>query len=775
MKYLFIILTLILGPFCQANDPSKSMEGLHVSALSYWVEPEGKPLSWQQVLTQANWQEHSGEFNLGYAHKRVWVSQNIHSFTDDNWVMQIPYPLLDYLDVYLLKGTTLVSQLHSGDLRPFNMRVVKVPEFILGLSAKSDSQYRMIARIETEGTMMMPIQWRTERQYAEHLATQQLIYGGYYGVLIVMALYHLFIFLVVRERGYIFYVSSITAFVFLQLSFDGRGFAWLWADFPQLNAVMFPLSYCIYQLAIFTFMNEFLHLRESSKILYRYFVFLRVAALFNLGALFFLPYEKIVPVIVITGIIGIVSGLLSGAYLWFKGFTAARYFTCAWLVFLVGLLLLNFRGWGLGETSWLSQYGYLLGSVFEVLLLAFSLADRINTVSRQKRQVELELIESQKQNLITLKRYEHLYQYAPVGNFQSDGQHRLISVNHACAKIFGFDSPQLMLDKMVDIRKYLKSNFDEFRQIVKTAIEQSNISDQELLICDELGKERWISLSMRHTEGSEVEGFEGVIVDISARKNADKLNSELDQERLRFMEQFSLGIAQQINTPLGSNVATTAFIREGLDDLISLKRSKNVALNDYDDFIDLIEQSFSLLASNQKRITQVIKRFREISAQHLGLTGGHFNLRSVIDETVESQRWKMAGWRVNVDCSSELSMVSFQKAISVVLVQLIDNALQHSGAETNQDPVIWIRAELDSDGHIMIILTDNGRGIRQEQVKNLCQPFFTTKSGPDGQIGLGLYMVYNLVNRVLNGRLFFPVTGSGFCVQMIISQNLPDL
>jgi PAS domain S-box-containing protein len=763
---------LFWGMPADAMEPP--LDGLQVSDLSYWVEPEGEALTWQQALNQAQWLKNKGEFNLGYAQKKVWVSQDIHSLSEENWVLHIPYPLLDYLDVYLLENNQIITQLHSGDLRLFNTRLLKVPDFILGLATEEDARYQLLVRIETKGTMMMPLVWRTEGRFAEHLAQQQLIYGAYYGVLIVMALYHLFIFLVVREKGYLLYVCSLTAFVFLQLSFDGRGFAWLWPQLPQLNSVMFPLSYCLYQLAIFTFMAEFLQLRKSSPYLNRYFIFLRLMVFIYLGLIFFLPYDIIVPIIVVTAIFGIMSGLLASAYLWFKGFTAARYFTCAWLMFLGGILLVNFRGWGLGEASWLTQYGYLLGSLFEVLLLAFSLADRINTVNREKRQVEKDLINSQNQNLANLKRYQQLYEHAPVGNFQSDKHHQLISVNQACAKMFGFNSPQEMLGNVTDAKKYLKSNFEAYRDVVRAAIKHNKVSDQELLINDEQGKELWISLSMRHTEGDNSAGFEGVIVDISARKNAEKLNRELDQERLMFMEKFSLGIAQQIHTPLGSNVATTAFIREGLDDLFTLKKTKQLVVADYDDVIELIQQSFALLASNQARITLVIKRFREISAQHLALKGGRFNLKRVIDETVDSQRWKMAGWRVNVACASDIYMVSYQKAISVILTQLMNNVIEHSGAENNQDPIIWIRGELNSEGRVTVVVTDNGQGIQKEQVKSLCQPFFTTKTGIDGHIGLGLYMVYNLVNRALNGRLHFPVTGTGFCVQLNIAQTLKE-
>ena len=160
-----------------------------------------------------------------------------------------------------------------------------------------------------------------------------MIYGIYYGVLMIMALYHLFIYFVIRERGYLFYVLSVTAFIFLQLSFDGRGFTWLLSDYPELNKYSFPLSYAIYQLAIFTFIVEFLKLKESSPNLYKYFFVLRALVVALIPFIFLLPYNSIVPVVVLVGVTGLITGLLSSAYLWIKGFTAARYFTCAWAMF----------------------------------------------------------------------------------------------------------------------------------------------------------------------------------------------------------------------------------------------------------------------------------------------------------------------------------------------------------------------------------------------------------------------------------------------------------
>ncbi len=776
MKYLFILLTLLLGIFSGAFSQASEqhLDGLHSSKLYYWVPPkEALNITWAEALEEAQWQVYEGELNFGYTLDYIWVMQKIQSFEDGDWVVQVSYPLLDYLDMYLFDDENkLLSEIHTGDARPFNSRAVAVTDFIMGLETKGTNNYHLLARLETQGTLMMPITWMPEQRYAENLATQQLVYGAYYGILSVMALYHLFIFFVVRERGYLYYVLSISAFILLQMSFDGRGFLLLWPNAPSLNEFMFPLAYSLYQMAILTFMAEFLQLRQTSPKIYFYFNALRLLAIVNIIGVFLLPYKVITPIAVVSGILTIISGLSAGGYLWLKGYTIARYFTCAWAMFLGGILLLNFRGLGLSDSNWLSLYGYLLGSILEVLFLAFSLADRISRSNIQKQKDKKELIKSQKKHLSILKRYEDLYEKAPTGNFQSNDKYQLISVNKACANIFGFSTSAIMLSQLKNMHDYLKSSYDDFRNMVVEAKKYGEVINKELLIADHNGTERWISVAMHYVNDDDFVGFEGSVQDVTERKNADKLKLELDQERLKIMEQFSLGIAKEINTPLGSNVATTAFIREGLDEILNHEQDQSINMNEYSDFIRLNDQSLGLLERNQKRITKVVKRFREVSAQHLGLKETSFSLADILREIIESQRWKMAGWRVNIDCPENIQLHSFRKAFSVIFVQLIDNALLHSKADVDQDPIIWIRVKMDQEENVLISFTDNGLGVKKELMKNLCQPFYTTKRGPDGHIGLGLYMVYNLVSRALNGRLLFPVTGNGFCVQLIVPKIL---
>ncbi len=185
----------------------------------------------------------------------------------------------------------------------------------------------------------------------------------------------------------------------------------------------------------------------------------------------------------------------------------ARYFTCAWAMFLGGILLLNFRGLGLSDSNWISLYGYLLGSILEVLFLALSLADRISRSNEQKQKGKKALIKSQKEHLAILKRYENLYEKSPTGNFQSNEKHQLISVNKACANIFGFSNSEIMLSQFKTIIDYLKSSYDDFRNMIAEAKKSGKIVNEELLIRDHNGKERWINMAIYYAND---EGFVGL-------------------------------------------------------------------------------------------------------------------------------------------------------------------------------------------------------------------------------------------------------------------------
>ncbi|MGK0289733.1 MAG: two-component system NtrC family sensor kinase, partial [bacterium] len=71
---------------------------------------------------------------------------------------------------------------------------------------------------------------------------------------------------------------------------------------------------------------------------------------------------------------------------------------------------------------------------------------------------------------------------------------------------------------------------------------------------------------------------------------------------------------------------------------------------------------------------------------------------------------------------------------------------------------------------------DNGKGMSSEIQEQIFEPFFTTKRGKGGT-GLGLHIIYNLVNQRFKGKIFCESKekeGTTFQVSIPKKMSLPE-
>jgi signal transduction histidine kinase len=71
-------------------------------------------------------------------------------------------------------------------------------------------------------------------------------------------------------------------------------------------------------------------------------------------------------------------------------------------------------------------------------------------------------------------------------------------------------------------------------------------------------------------------------------------------------------------------------------------------------------------------------------------------------------------------------------------------------------------------GGVRLCISDDGVGIPPDNIDRIFDPFFTTRFGQGGS-GLGLNIVYNIVTRMLGGKIHVesrPGEGSNFIVQL---------
>ena len=343
------------------EDPEKIYK---VTQDAEFIFDESHAWSIQEAIEQKDWKPIvKNRINFSFIDHPVWVRFPIKSITDHDWVMHIGYPLLDYLDVFMIEKSEVTSRFSTGDLRPFDSRPINHPNFVFPLTLNKNTDFWIYLKVETKGAAELPIWFEEKSKFDSDNQTREFIRGWVNGILAIMLFYNLFIFLFIKERVYIFYVVNACVYL-VQLSvYDGSGFQHFWPDSPDVNLYMFPFFNGLMQLTQFLFLVTFLDIlsRQAWYVRPIKVILAIMCTLPILGLL--IDYRIIVPIQVLFALVVNASGLAFGLYFSLKGETSAKYFTIAWSLFLIGLFITNLKSLGVVPNNAFTQYSYQFGEL----------------------------------------------------------------------------------------------------------------------------------------------------------------------------------------------------------------------------------------------------------------------------------------------------------------------------------------------------------------------------------------------------------------------------
>jgi diguanylate cyclase (GGDEF)-like protein/PAS domain S-box-containing protein len=121
------------------------------------------------------------------------------------------------------------------------------------------------------------------------------------------------------------------------------------------------------------------------------------------------------------------------------------------------------------------------------------------------------------------EKYRSIFENAVEGIFQTTADGRYLIVNPMLAKIYGYDSPEEMMANITDIEHQLYVDPQRRREFRRLLEKQDAVWEFESKIYRKDGKIIWISeCARRLRNGSgEVIGYEGTVIDITERKQAE--------------------------------------------------------------------------------------------------------------------------------------------------------------------------------------------------------------------------------------------------------------
>lgn len=184
----------------------------------------------------------------------------------------------------------------------------------------------------------------------------------------------------------------------------------------------------------------------------------------------------------------------------------------------------------------------LPGDFFFVSLVLILTAIIVRLVTESLLQSHTQLEKELGERQLTEEKYRNIFENSIDGIFQSTPQGRLISVNPSMAAMYGYDSPEDMVNNITDIASQIYIN-PENRDVVRQRLEGGEqIKGYESLEYRKDGSTLWTSMNAQviRDHNGRILFYEGTVEDITLRKEMEIKRNEADMLYRSLVEQTSI-------------------------------------------------------------------------------------------------------------------------------------------------------------------------------------------------------------------------------------------
>jgi signal transduction histidine kinase len=224
-----------------------------------------------------------------------------------------------------------------------------------------------------------------------------------------------------------------------------------------------------------------------------------------------------------------------------------------------------------------------------------------------------------------------------------------------------------------------------------------------------------------------------------------KMESQLiESHKLASLGKLVAGVAHEINNPNTFILGNTKIVKEALTDLLPIAEAEfirnpdlKIARLNYDLFKENITTLIDDIYNGAGKIKKIVEELRNFAKKDEDVLTDTVYINNVVENTVRLIK-KQIKENVKIRMELKQDLPEFTGSISrleQVIINLVMNASQAIG---NNPGEILLKTGFDAENnHVILTVSDNGKGMDETTKRNVFDPFFTTKRN-EGGIGLGL-------------------------------------
>lgn len=337
--------------------------------------------------------------NFGMSSSAYWIKipcKNKSSI--ENFLLEIEQSTLDRIDLYTPLPNGKFNVVSMGKDFVFNHRIFHDPDFVFNIFLPKNTEMNYYLRVKSKLPIQLPMILGVKEDIFNQIKKRDILSGIYFGIMLAMIFYNLFIYFSVKDKSYIYYVVYIILILLTQTSLQGYPFQYLWPSFPKIEQYSLFLLPSLVSMSGIIFMNVFLRVKTYNFNLFKISFFLFLPYILSIIFSFTQHYELSYKLMEFGSVFTSIFMLITSLYIIKRGYYPARYFLAAWSVFLVGVIIYILKDFEILPFNNFTRYTMQIGSGIETILLSFALAARINIYKKEKEQAQLNEIKALEEN-----------------------------------------------------------------------------------------------------------------------------------------------------------------------------------------------------------------------------------------------------------------------------------------------------------------------------------------------------------------------------------------
>ena len=293
---------------------------------------------------------------------------------------ELANPYFDGVAVYIIRRDGRVETSRISLDQPISERAIAHRNFVFPIDVEAEETLQVVFRVITEGSFRVPARlWYGERLW-EADGQEIAIQGIFYGLLLVMALYNLFVFFSLRETAYLWYALFVASTGLSAAGLTGFAAQYLVSDEPSLTKSLFLLGLGIGTWSGHRFVIDFLSLRDEAPKFFLVSSYISTAGILCALASFVFSYPSVLRVSLAVMILGTPSVLVASLVRMQQGSIEARYYFASGVCLALAVSTGGLTSFGVLPVNPFTVYAVQIGLAIQVVLLSLGLARKMKTL-----------------------------------------------------------------------------------------------------------------------------------------------------------------------------------------------------------------------------------------------------------------------------------------------------------------------------------------------------------------------------------------------------------